>query len=63
MVTTLLQNDTRILNYIWKHHLLPPSKKRCNLKNPQIDSGLQIAELTSIIKNHLKNKVSFQHKI
>ncbi|XP_021952088.1 protein Star [Folsomia candida] len=56
MVTTLLQNDSRILNYIRKNHLFPPSTKEYNLRKPGVGETDLDTGLTTVIKELLGDK-------
>src|SRR5579863_10532984 len=58
LLTTLQQNDTRIVNYIRRFHLNPPSKLPYNLSHPEIgvDGGPDV-KFTTLVRQILKNKV------
>lgn len=63
LVSTLSQDDPRLVQYVRDHHLTPPSTKPYNLNNPNIDPGDWVG-LTPILRRLLKNMVGiFCNKI
>jgi hypothetical protein len=56
-VKKLRQNDSRMLDYIRKHHLFPPSSLHYKLEHPETDSGASYG-LVKVIQQLLKNKVN-----